>query len=70
MFVDNQAAIAISKMEGNQNRSKHMNSKDFFGQDMLESGEFDFEYCGTKEKKADIMTKSLDCQKHHKGMEI
>jgi hypothetical protein len=42
--VDNQAAIDISKKEGNRYMAKHINLSHLFIQDMPELGEFEIEF--------------------------
>ncbi|KAF3613406.1 Fanconi-associated nuclease 1 -like protein, partial [Capsicum annuum] len=63
VFVDNQAAIAISHNPVFHGKSKHFNIKFFFLREVQKDGDVILFYCKTKEQWADIFTKPLPVSK-------
>ena len=59
IFVDNQAAIAISQNPVFHRRTKHFNVKFYYLREVQNSGEVKLVYCNTENQIADIFTKSL-----------
>lgn len=59
VFVDNQAAIAISNNPAFHGKTKHFNIKLFFLRDAQKEGSAGLEYCKTDLQLADIFTKVL-----------
>lgn len=56
---DNQGALALIKNRMSTNRSKHIDIQHHFARERVESGEVLFEFCSTKDNKADCLTKPL-----------
>lgn len=63
IFVDNQAAIAISNNPVFHGKSKHFNIKLFFVREVQKSGDVTLCYCKTEDQVADIFTKPLPLSK-------
>lgn len=63
IFVDNQAAIAISKNPVFHGTTKHFNIKLYFLREVQNEGEIQLKYCSTEEQVADIFTKPLSLGK-------
>lgn len=61
---DNQGCLAFVKNERTHRRSKHIDTKEHFVQELCERNEIILEYCPTEVMIADIMTKPLGPQKH------
>jgi len=59
IFVDNQAAIAISQNPVFHGRTKHFNIKFYFLREVQKNGEVMLVYCKTKNQVVDIFTKSF-----------
>lgn len=59
VFVDNQAAIAISNYPVFHGKTKHFNIKVFFLRDAQKEGFVGLNYCKTDLQLADIFTKAL-----------
>ena len=59
VFVDNQAAIAISNNPVFHNKTKHFNIKLFFLREVQQKGEVKLLYCKTEDQLADLFTKAL-----------
>ena len=59
IFVDNQAAIAISQNPVFHGRTKHFNIKFYFLREVQKNGEVMLVYCKTENQVADIFTKSF-----------
>nr|KYP62106.1 Copia protein [Cajanus cajan] len=63
IFVDNQAAIAISHNPVFHGKTKHFNIKLFFLREVQRDGVVTLVYCRTEEQIVDIFTKSLPASK-------
>lgn len=59
VFVDNQAAIAISNNSIFHGKTKHFNVKLYFLGEVQKEGEVSLQYCKTEEQLADIFMKAL-----------
>lgn len=59
IFVDNQAAIAISNNPVFHGKTKHFNIKLYFLREVQQNGEVTLVYCKSEEQLADLFTKSL-----------
>ena len=59
IFVDNQAAIAISKDPVFHGKTKHFNIKLYHLREKQKSGEIKLIYCKIQEQIADLLTKAL-----------
>ena len=59
VFVDNQAAIAISNNSVFHGKTKHFNIKLYFLREVQKEGEVSLQYCKTEDQLADIFTKAL-----------
>jgi len=59
VFVDNEAAIAISHNPVFHGRTKHFKIKFFFLREVQKDGDITLVYCKTEEQLADIFTKPL-----------
>ena len=59
MYNDNQSSIRIAKNSGSCQRTKHINIRHFYVQELLENKEFELNYVSTNENLADSLTKSL-----------
>lgn len=57
--VDNQSCMSMVEREKFSNRTKHVDTKYHFVQDMKEKGDILLKYCPTEENIADMMTKPL-----------
>lgn len=64
MKEDNQGCIAFVNTERSSKRSKHINTRERFVQELCEKKEVVLEYCPTEIMLADVMTKPLGPQKH------
>ena len=60
IFCDNQSAISVSENPVQHSKTKHIDIKYHFLKDHVEKGNIKLRYVGTKEQKADILTKPLD----------
>jgi hypothetical protein len=63
IFVDSQAAIAISKDPVCHGKTKHFNIKLYFLREVQQSGEVSLVYCRSEEQLADLFTKPLPVSK-------
>jgi hypothetical protein len=63
IFVDNQAAIAISHNPVFHGKTKHFNIKLFFLREVQKDGVVTLVYCKTEEQIADVFTKPLPVSK-------
>jgi hypothetical protein len=60
VFIDNTAALNISKDKGRlSRRTRHVALKYFYCQDLVEDGRVTTEYVESENNLADVMTKSL-----------
>lgn len=59
IFVDNQAAIAISHNPVFHGKTKHFNIKLFFSREVQKNGHVILIYCKTDDQLADVFTKPL-----------
>jgi len=62
VFIDNQAAIAISKDPVCHGKTKHFNIK-LYLREMQQNGEVTLVYCRTEDQLADLFTKPLPVSK-------
>ena len=60
IYVDNQAAIQISKNDTHHDRTKQIDIKHHFIRDCIKNGDIDLQWVETKLQRADILTKSLN----------
>ena len=63
IFVDNQAAIAISNNPIFHGKTKHFNIKLFFVREMQKNGDVSLCYCKTENQLAYLFTKPLPASK-------
>ena len=63
VFVDNQAAIAMSHNPVFHGKTKHFKIKFFFLREVQKEGEGSLIYCRSEDQLADIFTKSLPANK-------
>lgn len=59
LFCDNSSAIKLSKNLVFHGRSKHIHVRYHFLCDLVNEGVIAMEYCSTKERLSDIMTKPV-----------
>lgn len=59
MYEDNQSCIKMVQNRKFSNRTKHIDTKYHYANEMYEKGIFIFEYCPTEDMLADIMTKPV-----------
>lgn len=70
MNVDNQGALAIGKNQGSHGRTKHMDVKHLYVQELVEDKKLKLEYCRSEDMAADMLTKPLDGTKHWKNLRM
>lgn len=63
IFVDNQAAIAISNNPVFHGKTKHFKIKLYFLREVQQKGEVAIIYCKSEYQLADLFTKSLSTSK-------
>jgi hypothetical protein len=63
---DNQGAISLTKNPTHHTRTKHIDVQHHFVLAWVENGEVWFEYCPTEHMVADVLTKALSKEWHHK----
>jgi hypothetical protein len=63
---DNQGAISLTKNPTHHARTKHIDVQHHFVRERVENGEVRFEYCSTEHMVADVLTKALSKERHHK----
>jgi lipoate-protein ligase A len=63
---DNHGAISLTKNRTHHTRTKHIDVQHHFVRDRVENGEVQFEYCPTEDMVADVLTKALSKERHHK----
>ena len=66
MYVDNQGAIALTKNLDQHPKTKHIDIRYHFVQDLIENGVIRLEYCATTNMVADILMKGLPRDAHEK----
>ncbi len=72
---DNQGTISLTKNPTHHARTKHIDVQHHFVREWVENGEVRFEYYPTEHMVADVLTKALSKEWHHKlinlfGLEI
>ena len=68
LYVDNQAAIALSRNPEQQSKTKHFAIRLAYLRELCEKGFVTLEYIPSKEMIADILTKCLDRTSNHRLM--
>jgi hypothetical protein len=63
LLVDNNSAIALMKNPVFHGRSKHIDLKYHFIRECIERGQIVVKKVGTKEQKADVLTKAMSAVK-------
>lgn len=63
IFVDNQAAIAISNNPVFHGKTKHFNIKLYYLREIQQNGEVTLVYCKSEDQQADLFTKPLSVSK-------
>ncbi|XP_062539030.1 uncharacterized protein LOC134207326 [Armigeres subalbatus] len=63
---DNQSCLAFVRSERSNRRSKHIDTRERFIQELCDRKEVALEYCSTDEMLADLLTKPLGPLKHQK----
>ncbi|XP_062557906.1 uncharacterized protein LOC134222764 [Armigeres subalbatus] len=66
---DNQSCISMLSTEGDNRRTKHIDTKYNFVRDLVKTGVLKVKYCPTEEMLADMLTKPLGRVKLHKMRE-
>jgi hypothetical protein len=69
IFCDNQSTIVLGKNTGYNPRTKHIDIRHHFIQDILRAGHIKLKYISTNEQVADALTKTLDHTKLSKFRE-
>ncbi|KXJ30254.1 hypothetical protein RP20_CCG005095 [Aedes albopictus] len=70
VMEDNQGCLAFVRSERVSRRSKHIDTKERFIQELCSRGEVRLQYCPTDQMQADILTKPLGPVKHHEFCEL
>ncbi|XP_047258076.1 secreted RxLR effector protein 161-like [Capsicum annuum] len=73
IYCDNDSAIQLSKNPVLRERSKHIDVKFYFLQDLSNNGTFDLIYCTSEDQVVDIFTKALKTEsfmKHRSLLDI
>lgn len=65
LLIDNQSTIEMIKSYENSKRSKHIDIKVRFINDIVNKGLLVLKYIPSNENKADLLTKSLSKTRHH-----
>lgn len=71
--VDNEACFKLSYNPEGHNKSKHVDIKFHYIQDLVERKQFQIEQCSTKQQTADICTKALPIESfefHRKNLQM
>ena len=63
---DNQGCIALAKNSIYHARTKHIDIQHHFVREKVECNEIELDYCRTEDMIADVLTKSLAREKHHR----
>ena len=66
LLIDNQSAIALIKNPEHHERTKHIAVRYHFTRDAYDEGTFLPEYVPTGDQVADVLTKALAREKHHR----
>ena len=66
IYSDSQGSIALSKNPEYHARTKHIDIQHHFVREHVSNGNVIFSYVSTDNMAADILTKSLAREKHHK----
>ena len=66
--IDNTAAIQIASNDSHHNKTKHINLRYHFVRNEVYYGTIKLKWISTQEQNADILTKKLSVQLHHKFM--
>ncbi len=72
---NNQGVISLTKNPTHHTQTKHTDVQHHFVQEQVDNGEVRFEYCPTEHMVANVLTKALSKERHHKlinmlGLEI
>lgn len=67
---DNQGCLAFVRSERTSRRSKHIDTRERFVQDLCAKKMIQLQYCSTDRMTADIMTKPLGPLKHQEFCEL
>lgn len=70
MYEDNQGCISLSSNMMTTKRSKHINVRYHFCREKIASGDIKVIYCPTERMLADVLTKPLPMERHHKLIKI
>jgi hypothetical protein len=63
---NNQGAISLTKNPTHDAQTKHIDVQHHFVRERVENGEVRFEYCPMEHMVADVITKALSKERHHK----
>ncbi len=63
---DNQGAISLTKNPTQHAQTKHIDVQHDFLRKQVENGEIRFEYCPMEHMVADVFTKAVSKEQHHK----
>ncbi|KAG0563116.1 hypothetical protein M758_8G005100 [Ceratodon purpureus] len=66
IMCDNQGCIALAKNPTHHSRTKHIDVQHHFIREKLESSEISLRYCPTEDMVADVLTKALAKERHHR----
>ena len=66
MYEDNETCINLIKGTANVKRTKHIDVKIQFLQDLISKGKLKLEYCRSVNQLADVFTKSLSVEPFNK----
>jgi hypothetical protein len=74
-WCENQGAISLTENPTHHAQTKHIDVQHHFVWERVENEEVRFEYCPTEHMVADVLTKALSKERHHKlinmfGLEI
>jgi hypothetical protein len=67
---DNQSSIALSQQPGHHVRTKHIDIRHHFIRELVASDAIDLTYISTESMIADMFTKPLTKQNHHKHLDM
>jgi hypothetical protein len=63
---DNQGAISLTRNPTHHARTKHIDVQHHFVRERVENEEVRFEYCAMEHMVANVHTKALSKERHHK----